>query len=402
MEQNHHRKKFAAKAARFGAAALLAASMAGGLAQGASAAPLDAPISPAQSGPASNENHGENSSGNANTNGSLSANNQHGNNNGHRTIPVRTATQLELALSMVNPGETIQLAKGTYVGNFSTTRAGTAEKPIRLVGSTDSILINSGTSGTAPACPAPTEGWNSGYGLWLSHAPHWELSGFTIKDSKKGLVIDASPFVTVDGISMTGIEEEGVHFRDSSSDGVLKNSTISHTGLVKPGFGEAVYIGSANSNWKCFGSTNGVDGSDRVQVLNNHIGPFIAAEPVDIKEGTYDGVVRGNFFDGQGITGENSGDSWIDVKGNNYLIEGNTGTFSLPGVFANGYEIHTQIPGWGCGNVFASNASELGNIGGWAIFDASKNCATPNTVFSSNTVTNALKGLTNVLVTPAP
>ncbi|MCU6480376.1 hypothetical protein [Arthrobacter sp. A2-55] len=109
-----------------------------------------------QSGTAPGANTSANS--NANTSGSLSGNNQHGNDNGHRTIPVKTAAQLELALSIVNPGETIQLAKGTYVGNFSTTRAGTAEKPIRLVGTADSILINSGTSGAAPACPAPTEG----------------------------------------------------------------------------------------------------------------------------------------------------------------------------------------------------------------------------------------------------
>jgi len=57
-----------------------------------------------------------------------------------------------------------------------------------------------------------------------------------------------------------------------------------------------------------------MDGSDRGPVPNNHLGPFIAAEPIDIKEGTNDGVVLGNFFDGRGITGENSGDSWNDVK----------------------------------------------------------------------------------------
>ncbi|MET9554534.1 hypothetical protein [Streptomyces sp. NPDC006645] len=55
----------------------------------------------------------------------------------------------------------------------------------------------------------------------------------------------------------------------------------------------------------------GVDASDRIHVLDNRIGPNVAAEGIDIKEGTNDGVVRGNTFNGTGITGQNSGDSWV-------------------------------------------------------------------------------------------
>jgi len=163
-----------------------------------------------------------------------------------------------------------------------------------------------------------------------------------------------------------------------------------------------VYIGSAKSNFGCLGNSGGMDRSDRVQVLNNELGPNVAAEHVDITEGTQDGVIRGNSFDGQGITGENSGDSWIDAKGNDYLIEDNTGTFTPPGVFADGYETHTQIDGYGCGNVFRGNVSDLGGVGKYAIFIASTStCATnPNIVYASNTVSNAVNGLTNVTVTP--
>ncbi len=316
------------------------------------------------------------------------------------TINVRTATELERALANVNPGQTIHIKKGTYVGNFVTQRAGTAKQPIQLKGTKGVVLVNSGTGGTAPACPTPTEDWNSGYGLWLANAPHWELSDFTIQDSKKGIVIDNSPHVIVDSVTVERIEEEGVHFRDSSYEGVIRNSTISHTGLVKPGYGEAVYIGSAKSNWKCYGNVDGMDRSDNVKVLNNHLGPFIAAEHVDIKEGTVNGVIRGNTFDGQGLTGENSADSWIDAKGNGYLIQGNKGTFTAPGVFASGYEIHTQVAGWGCGNIFRNNTSDLGGVGSYAIFDGSKGCSEPNIVHTSNTVKNALVGLTNLSAIP--
>ncbi|GAA3305692.1 hypothetical protein [Nonomuraea dietziae] len=105
-----------------------------------------------------------------------------------------------------------------------------------------------------------------------------------------------------------------MHFRRSSADGVIQNSRITHTGLVQPGYGEAVYIGSAGSNWGCHGNSGGADRSDRVKVLNNQLGPQVTAEHVDVKEGTFDGVIRGNTFNGTGLSGQNSADSWIDAR----------------------------------------------------------------------------------------
>jgi hypothetical protein len=321
-------------------------------------------------------------------------------------VDVSTADQLRTALASAVPGRTIRLAPGTYHGSFVTTKAGTATQPITLSGPSTAILVNDGPSGDAPDCPEPTPGWDPGYGLWLSGAPYWTLSGFTVQESKKGIVADASPHTTIDGVTVHHIDEEAVHFRRSSADSVLKNSSISYTGLVQPGYGEGVYLGSANSNWPCHGNTGGVDRGDRIQVLANHIGPFVAAEAIDVKEGTTGGVIRGNTFDGRGITGQNSADSWIDVKGTGYTIEGNTGTFTPPGTFANGYETHNPstspaLPN-GCGNVWRDNRSDLGGVGAYAIkiSSVSKCSGNPNVVHSSNTVTNATAGLTNIPVTP--
>ncbi|MFI9114074.1 discoidin domain-containing protein [Streptomyces venezuelae] len=325
---------------------------------------------------------------------------------GGPVVDVSTAAQLRDALANAQPGQTIRLAAGEYRGAFVTQRAGTAAAPITLTGPASAVLVNDGPSGTAPSCPAPTAGWDSGYGLWLYGAPYWKLTGFTVKESKKGVVLDNSPHVTLDGLSVHHVDEEAVHFRRSSADGVLKNSTITHTGLVQAGYGEGVYIGSAGSNWGCHGNQGGVDRSDRVQVLDNRIGPSVAAEHIDIKEGTFGGVIRGNTFDGTGITGENSADSWVDAKGVGYLIENNTGTFSSPGTFANGYETHnpSTTPSFanGCGNVWRGNRSDLGGVGAYAIkiTSTSKCTADPNVVHASNTVTNAGSGLTNVPVTP--
>ncbi|KJK41909.1 hemagglutinin protein [Lentzea aerocolonigenes] len=329
------------------------------------------------------------------------------NSGGGDTVNVSNPAQLQAALAAATPGQTIKLASGTYHGSFLTNgRAGTPSQPITLTGPRDAVIINDGPSGDPPDCPAPTAGWDSGYGLWIFNSPYWNLTGFTVQESKKGIVLDNSHHTTIDSVSVHHVDEEAVHFRRSSADSVIRNSVITDTGLVQPGYGEGVYLGSANSNWACHGNSGGIDRSDRVQVLGNRIGPNIAAEPIDVKEGTYEGVIRGNTFDGQGITGENSADSWVDVKGIGYLIEDNTGTFRSPGTFANGYETHNtsttpSLPN-GCGNTWRNNRSDLGGVGQYAIniTSVSKCTAMPNVVYASNTVTGAVKGLTNAQVTP--
>ncbi|GAA4876650.1 cellulose binding domain-containing protein [Kitasatospora terrestris] len=321
-------------------------------------------------------------------------------------VDVATAAQLSAALADAAPGRTIRLAPGEYHGAFLAQRAGTAAAPITLTGPRTAVLVNDGPSGEAPACPAPTAGWDPGYGLWLYGAPYWNLTGFTVRDAKKGVVLDSSPHVTIDGLYVHHTEDEGVHFRRSSADGVIRNSVVEYTGLVQPGYGEGVYLGSAGSNWGCHGNSGGVDRSDRVLVENNRIGPYVAAELIDVKEGTTGGTIRGNTFDGRGISGQNSADSWVDVKGVDYLIENNTGTFAAPGTFANGYETHnpSTTPAFanGCGNTWRGNRSDLGGVGAYAIKVTSVSaCAgRPNTVYASNTATGAVSGLTNVPVTP--
>ncbi|MGW1012153.1 cellulose binding domain-containing protein [Streptomyces termitum] len=321
-------------------------------------------------------------------------------------VDVATAAELRAALASAAPGQTIRMAPGEYRGSFVAQRPGAADRPITLAGPRDAVLVNDGPAGSGPSCPAPTDGWDSGYGLWLYRAPYWNLTGFTVRDAKKGVVLDASPHVTMDGLHVHHVDEEGVHFRRSSADGVLRNSTVESTGLVQPGYGEGVYIGSAGSNWGCHGNQDGVDRSDRVRIEGNRIGPNVAAEPIDVKEGTFGGVVRGNTFDGRGISGQNSADSWIDVKGVDYLIEGNTGTFAAPGTFANGYETHNPAttPSFpnGCGNVWRDNSSDLGGVGAYAIriTSTSKCAGRLNVVHASNTVKNATGGLTNIAVTP--
>jgi len=167
---------------------------------------------------------------------------------------------------------------------------------------------------------------------------------------------------------------------------------------VQPGFGEGVYLGSAKSNWNKYGANGGADHSDRNKVLNNRIGPGVAAELLDIKEGTVDGLISGNTFDGTGIQGENSADSWVDAKGNHYTLDGNRG--SGPKGDLDGYQTHQQVSGFGCGNVFSNNVSKLDSKGfAINITNQTKCSGNPNVVRASNTQTGAASGLTNIPLT---
>ncbi|MEU9334785.1 right-handed parallel beta-helix repeat-containing protein [Streptomyces sp. NPDC048290] len=287
-------------------------------------------------------------------------------------LDVSTAAQLKSALTAARPGDTIRLADGTYTGNFKATTAATASARITLTGSARAVLTAGG-----------------GYGLHLNGASYWTVSGLTVTGGQKGIMIDTATGVVVDGVTVHGLDMEGVHFRKSSTDGLIKNSRIYDTGNDGRGMGEGVYVGTANTL---------SDKSDRVQIRNNTIGPDVGGEGIDIKEGTTGAQIVGNTFDGRGLTGANYDDSWVDVKGNNVLVDGNTGKNTTN----DGFQTHTQQSGWGCGTVFRNNRSTLTGATGSTqlainVTNSSASCKT--TVHSSNTVTGG-RGLTNVTVTP--
>lgn len=143
------------------------------------------------------------------------------------TVQVHSASELVNALKHVKSGDTIHLADGEYHGKFV---ASHISGPVTLEGSRKATI--SSTS----------------YGLHLEGCSQWTLKGFTIHSSKKGLVLDGSNHNTIDGIEVHHIEDEGIHLRKGSSDNVLQNSHVHHTGLKQPSFGEGVYVGSAVSD----------------------------------------------------------------------------------------------------------------------------------------------------------
>jgi nitrous oxidase accessory protein NosD len=111
-----------------------------------------------------------------------------------KTIPVSSAGELVRALASAEPGDTIRLAPGTYDGNFVATAKGTANAPITLTGTADSVLSN-----------------DSGYGLHLDGAAYWRLTGSSVRRAPKGIVLDGSQHVVIDGVEVSEVNEEGVH-----------------------------------------------------------------------------------------------------------------------------------------------------------------------------------------------
>lgn len=305
----------------------------------------------------------------------------------NNAILVSSNAELKIALSTAKPGDSIVLKDGIYKGKFiiPSSVKGTREKPIILYGSRNAILDGKSTS--------------SGYVLHIQ-GDYLKIKGITVRNGLKGIVTDGASYNIIDNVLVTQIGEEAIHFRKFSKHNIIINSEITYAGLKTPGYGEGIYIGSANSNWGKY-SNGEPDKCDSNMVLNNKIGPYIAAECIDIKEGTTGGVIRGNTFEAQGITGANSADSWIDVKGNYYLIENNTGRNTQPSALKDGYQVNCAYAGWGYYNEFKNNVSYV-NASGHAInirLKSSKGEAIGNKVYSNNKVIDAGSGITNIAIT---
>lgn len=289
------------------------------------------------------------------------------------TRPARDGPSLSQALSGARAGDVIQLADGTYKGNFTATAQGTADRPITLCGTRNAVL-----------------GATGGYGLHLDGASHWRLAGFTIRGGAKGLMLDRARSNLVEGLLIEQAGEEGLHLRMGSSDNLVRGNEVRLTGRTSAEYGEGVYIGSAQKNWSKFGDGGGgPDRSDRNVIELNTITDTVA-ENVDIKEGTTGGILRGNTFSGRALAG-GFADSWVDVKGNGWTIADNVGTDSP----ADGFQVHEIVSGWGVDNRFDNNSATLGRTG-YAI-NVTKN-PQRNVVSCTNRVTGG-RGLSNIACT---
>ncbi|WP_157433011.1 right-handed parallel beta-helix repeat-containing protein [Actinomadura rifamycini] len=261
------------------------------------------------------------------------------------TVTVTDAVKLQEALNVAEPGTVIQLAPGTFRGRFLSQKSGARDRPIFVCGTPESVLDGGGTG--------------EGYGFHLQDAAHWRLIGFTLQNSQKGVMFDGTEASVVQELTIRNIGDEAVHLRRFSTGNSVQYNSISRTGRENPRFGEGVYLGSSHNNW---GTLTGgqPDRSDNNLVAGNKIRS--TAEAVDVKEGTSGGRIAGNAFDGTELSG-GFNDSWVDVKGNGYVVEDNRGAKTG----ADGFQTHEEYKGWGTRNVFRRNVIALGDAKGVGI-----------------------------------
>lgn len=288
------------------------------------------------------------------------------------TLRVGDADSLAAALKSARPGAVIQLDDATYVGEFVATESGTASAPIWLCGSSHAVLDGDGIHG--------------GYAFHLQGAGYWRLVGFGVTNAQKGVVVDGGTHDVIQGLTVWNIGDEAIHLRTATTYTVVRDNTISDTGLRRDKFGEGVYVGSATSNW-CTYTKCKPDQSNYDVIIGNHISNT-KAECVDIKEGTEGGKVLDNTFDGSALTGA---DSWVDVKGNDWLIAGNTGVNSPE----DGFQVHEVVDGWGRKNVFRQNVADVNGPGYGFHFAPVQD----NVVSCDNKVSGAASGLANTACT---
>ncbi|GAA3198351.1 right-handed parallel beta-helix repeat-containing protein [Actinocorallia longicatena] len=293
-------------------------------------------------------------------------------------VQVRTAGQLSKALRTAKAGTTIRIAKGVYTGTFRLKAKGTKARPITIAGAKGAVLRG--------------EKAKKGKVLSVDGSAWVKITGITVTNAQKGIMLNGSRRVLIDHVTVHGIGMEAVHFRHNSTDNVIRYSRIYDTGVHKAKFGEGVYIGSAVSNGRN-------DRSDRNSVHHNTFGPNVRAEAIDVKEYSSQGKIYKNLFDGRGLSGANFADSWIDVKGNGYLIQANKGRYTL----ADGMQVHSVVKGWGCGNVFKGNSLDVRGARGdggrkaYGIFVANPPAGCKTTVTADNKVVGGA-GLTNIAV----
>jgi parallel beta-helix repeat protein len=286
------------------------------------------------------------------------------------TTSVDDAASLKEALASARPGAVIRLADGVYAGNFIAAVSGTAEFPIWLCGGPQAVIDGGSIE--------------KGYAFHIKNATHQRLVGFTIRGGQKGLMVDGTTGSVIQGLTVSNVGHEGIHLRSATTYTLVRDNTVTDTGLDKEKFGEGIYVGSAQSNW-CTYSACEPDRSNNNAIVGNTI-RSMTSEAIDIKEGTQNGLIEGNTFDGTG--GLTGADSWVDVKGNGWQIIGNKGVNSP----VDGFQVHSVSKGWGFGNVFSSNTAEV-NGSGFGIHLAPVN---DNVVKCSNKSSGAAAGLSNI------
>lgn len=275
-------------------------------------------------------------------------------------VLVTDTAELIAALENAKPGDEIILREGLYQNDKWTGKwaafwaevSGTAE---------NHIILRS----EHPDHPATLSGATQEHKYALNIiGSYWEIRDLKITNAAKGIFLAKSEHSVISGCEVYDIGDEGIHIIDDSSYNLVENCWVHDTGKIEARYGEGVYIGSAKNatdyGFDCHYNT----------VRGCKFGPNIAADHVDIKEYTYGNLVEYCTFDGTGMQGENGGDSFVEIKGNDAVVRYNTGYRSGAEKQLYGFDMNVQLDGWGQGtkiydNTLYLDSSDVYVVKGW-------------------------------------
>lgn len=257
-----------------------------------------------------------------------------------REVYVSNTDELIEALADVKAGDEIILKSGTYLNDewlgewsaFHAIASGTEDAH---------IIIRSEN----PDDPAVISGATQENKVALKIiGSYWEIRDLVICEAAKGIFLQQSEHSIISGCEVYNIGQEAIHIIDNSSYNLVENCFVHDAGTITPKYGEGVYIGSSKNTdgygYECHYNT----------VRGCKFGPNIAADHVDIKEYTIGNIVEECTFDGTGMKGENGGDSFVEVKGNNCIIRNNTGYRNGCEKVLYAFDANVQLDGWGQNN----------------------------------------------------
>jgi hypothetical protein len=223
-----------------------------------------------------------------------------------RTVNVSGSSALASALANARAGDRIVLAAGSYSKQSWSGKNGTSTSPIVLCGPSTAVFTGD---------------------LRPTSISWWIFQGFSSRGAFQAFYAKGIQNTKLQGLEISNVGQEAVHFLCNSTDNVLRGSYIHHTGLSKPSSGEAVYLGTYPRDYEVRCGTSATDRSDRNQILDNRFGDNVSSEDVDAKEGTTGGVIRGNTSSGRGknaISGHFEASIAIKSNTSGYIVENNT------------------------------------------------------------------------------
>mmetsp|Transcript_11568 Transcript_11568/g.17795 ORF Transcript_11568/g.17795 Transcript_11568/m.17795 type:complete len:842 (+) Transcript_11568:98-2623(+) len=232
------------------------------------------------------------------------------------TIRCTNTSSLHSALQSVAPGDEIVLASGIYYDEDGI--SGTASHfPATIDGtSTDRITLR----GEDPSNPPLLSGSDAGSRTVLRvFGDYWTVKDIAVTNGQKGIIFDNANYGQIIDCHVYGIGYEAIHIRDGSDHCLIEGCSVHDTGIRNKGFGEAIYVGTDGGSWGRYDPYVW-----NTTIRNCTLGPNVAAEAFDIKEGTQNTLIEFNTVDATGISSANYADSFIDLKAARAIVRYNT------------------------------------------------------------------------------